>query len=174
MTFDVDSVFLNGTVGSGKTTVASALSAIETVPHAVIDLDAIRQLRPSPEGDPFNRELELVNLRSLASNFRRAGAQRFILAGVIEDANDVERYAQALESRRMTVVRLTASPLVLHARLVARHADDREALSWHTDRVGKLSQILDDSSIDQSQFDTSTHSPAQSAAAIRTWAGWQR
>jgi len=38
----VDSVFLNGTVGVGKTTLAAALSAIESQTHAVLDLDEIR------------------------------------------------------------------------------------------------------------------------------------
>jgi hypothetical protein len=34
------------------------------VPHAVIDLDRVRQAWPPPEGGPFNHRLELVNLAS--------------------------------------------------------------------------------------------------------------
>jgi len=93
----VDSVFLNGTVGVGKTTLAAALSAIESETHAVLDLDEIRRLYPSPATDRFNHELELENLRDLAANFRRAGARRLILAGVIEERVEIARYVDALD-----------------------------------------------------------------------------
>jgi hypothetical protein len=44
----MDSIFVNGTVGVGKSTLANALSAAETESHAVIYLDAIRRLSPAP------------------------------------------------------------------------------------------------------------------------------
>ena len=172
MALHVDSVFLNGTVGSGKTTVASAISAMETTPHAVIDLDAIRQFSPSSDRDPFNHELELENLASLAANFRRAGAQRFVLAGVIEDSNEVDRYVDALRSEGMFLFRLTATPDVLNARLVQRHTNDPIELAWHLSHVGQLTQILDTASIDMVSLDTSVRSPEELAAIIRREIGW--
>lgn len=71
-----DVVFLNGTVGAGKTTVADALSDLERRyrrPHAVIDLDQLRRLWPSTESDPFHLELELEYLAVVAANYRRFG-----------------------------------------------------------------------------------------------------
>jgi Zeta toxin len=62
-----DVVFLVGTVGAGKTTVADALSDLERRyrrPHAGIDLDQLRRLWPSAESDPFHLALELENLAS--------------------------------------------------------------------------------------------------------------
>ena len=41
---------------------------------------------PAPPDDPFAHEVELANLRDLARNYRAAGAERLILAGVVEDA----------------------------------------------------------------------------------------
>jgi deoxyadenosine/deoxycytidine kinase len=47
----VDSIFLNGTVGAGKTTLAAALSATESTTHAVVYLNEIRRLSTSPVSD---------------------------------------------------------------------------------------------------------------------------
>jgi adenylylsulfate kinase len=94
-----ESLFINGTVGVGKSTVASHLSHLlrsSGRPHAVIDLDDVRRSWPSPENDPFNQELELRNLTALAANFSEAGAELFIIAGVIEEATEVRRYREAL------------------------------------------------------------------------------
>lgn len=172
MALPVDSVFLNGTVGSGKTTVANAISTMETTPHALIDLDAIRQFRPTSERDPFNHELELENLASLAANFRKAGAQRFVLAGVIEEPGEVDRYVDALKSDGMFVFRLTATPEVLNARLRRRHANDPVELRWHLTRVGQLTQTLEGASIDEVVLETSARSPAKLAAIVRRKVGW--
>jgi chloramphenicol 3-O-phosphotransferase len=168
----VDSVFVNGTVGVGKTTLAAELSAIEEVPHAVVDLDAIRQLSPPPESDRFNHELELQNLRSLAANFRRAGAQRFIIAGVIEERSEIDRYVDALGSTGMFICRLVASPDVLAGRLSRRHDGDPEGLEWHLARAGNLTNILDGSALDDLVLDSSESSATELARVVRRAAGW--
>ena len=168
----VDSVFLNGTVGSGKTTLAGAISVVEMVPHAVIDLDEIRRFSPASAEDPFNHELELQNLASLTVNFRRAGAERFVVAGVIEDSGEVERYVQALGAQAMRVFRLIALPEVLSTRLRQRHSDNSAELAWHLNRAGRLTKILDRASIDEVPIDTDGLSPAQLAEFVRRQVGW--
>lgn len=80
----VDSIFLNGTVGVGKTTLANDISNVESNTYAVVDLDDVRRFGPVPRSDRFNHELELQNLSSLVKNNRRAGAERFVLTGVVE------------------------------------------------------------------------------------------
>jgi adenylylsulfate kinase-like enzyme len=85
----VRALFLNGSVGAGKTTTAEAVGRLlgrRSVPHAVIDLDWLRCAWPSPERDPFNHELELRNLTAVAANYRAAGAQLLVLAGVISSS----------------------------------------------------------------------------------------
>ncbi|MCU1583065.1 MAG: hypothetical protein QOD27_1196 [Microbacteriaceae bacterium] len=168
----VDSVFVNGTVGVGKTTLATELSAIEEVPHAVVDLDEIRRLNPPSASDRFNHELELQNLRSLAANFRRAGAQRFIVAGVIEERSEIRRYVDALGSTGMFVCRLVASPDVVADRLSRRHDGDPEGLEWHLARAGELTKILDGSALDDLVVDSSETSVVELARAVRRAAGW--
>jgi len=168
----MDCVFLNGTVGAGKSAVADALSAAEPLTHAVVDLDEIRRLTPSPADDRFNRELELVNLRSLAVNYRAAGAQRFILAGVIEQRREVQRYVEALGSTGMLVCRLTARPDVLERRLRSRHRDDPSGLAWHLSRTGELAEILRLEALDDLVLDTSDRGAVEVAREVRAAAGW--
>jgi chloramphenicol 3-O-phosphotransferase len=168
----VDSIFLNGTVGAGKTTVAAALSAIESRTHAVVDLDEIRRLSTSPASDRFNHELELQNLRCLAANYRQAGAERFILAGVIEERAEIARYIDALGTTGIFICRLVARPDVLSDRLERRHEDDPAGLIWHLGRVTELAQILDAAAFDDLVLDSSAAAPAELARTVRRAAGW--
>ena len=168
----MDGVFLNGAVGVGKTTVADAISALEPAPHAVIDLDAVRRLHPAPASDVFNHELELRNLRALAANYRAAGARRFILAGVIEEAAEVARYTAALEADGMLVCRLVADPAVVERRLRARHSADPEGLDWHLHRAGELAAILDAAALDDLVVDATDATPDEIARRLRAAAGW--
>lgn len=168
----MDSIFVNGTVGAGKSALADALSAAEGEAHAVIDLDGIRRLRPAPSSDRFNHELELLNLQSLANNYRAAGAKRFIIAGVLESEAEIPRYIEALRSDGMLVCRLVARSDVLESRLRFRHRDDPVGLIWHLDRVGELTNILEAADIDDLVLDSSDTPAVDLAVAIRRAAGW--
>jgi len=171
--FDV--VFINGTVGSGKTSAAEALSVIEAEaghPHALIDSDTVRRLWPRPNGDPFQHELELQNLRDLAANYRAAGARHLIVAGVIEERGEIPRYATALRADRMLVCRLVADAHVLETRLAARHAEDAVVRNWHLHRSGELAAILDTAALDDVVIDTTAKTPREVATVIATAAGW--
>lgn len=168
----MDSIFVNGTVGVGKSTLADAISAVERDSHAVIDLDAIRKLKPAPSSDRFNHELELLNLKSLVENYRAAGAKRFVIAGVIEANAELPRYIDALGSDGLFVCRLVARPDVLETRLRFRHREDPQGLMWHLDRVGTLTDILEGAGIDDLVLDSSDISPVELAAAVRRAAGW--
>ena len=73
-----DTVLINGSVGTGKTTTAEALGAElerRSVPGAIIDVDWLRRSWPAPPDDPFQTSLALQNLQTIASNFRHAGAR---------------------------------------------------------------------------------------------------
>ncbi|NGY57606.1 AAA family ATPase [Lentzea sp. NEAU-D13] len=135
-------LLITGPVGVGKTTVAEAVGdalAAASVPHAVIDLDRLRQRWPSPADDPFDLELELRNLSAVARNYAEAGAHRLVLAGVLERRADRSRYAAAAGAK-LTVCRLKADLSVIRKRLVARHHDS--ALQWHLNRAEELEKIF--------------------------------
>jgi hypothetical protein len=171
----VNAVFINGTVGVGKTSAGEALSALQADAgqwNAFIDVDTVRRLRPSPVGDRFQHELELQNLRDLANNYRNAGARQLILAGVIEDRVEIPRYARALRVNRMFVCRLIADASVVDARLVMRHANDPAGLEWHLHRNRELSAILDRADLDDRVVDSTNLTPTQIATTIKIAVGW--
>jgi hypothetical protein len=169
----IDSIFVNGTVGSGKTTLAYAVSALETSrTHAVVDLDEIRRIRPAPAADRFAHEIELRNLRSVATNYREAGAERFIVAGVLEREADIGRYLDALGSDRMFICRLTATPRIVEERLARRHEGDPTGLAWHLDRAVELARILGTARFDDMVLDSSGAEPSRLAVEVRMAAGW--
>ena len=170
-----DAVLLTGTVGTGKTTTAYALSALERaagVPHALVDLDQVRLLVPAPAADPFAHEVELANLRDLARNYRAAGARRLILAGVVEQAAEVPRYTAALDVARLLVCRLTVDADDVPARLRHRHADEPDALAWHLERTVELTALLDAAPFEDVRVCTTGRTPADVAAEVRRAAGW--
>lgn len=171
----VDSIFVNGTVGSGKSTVAAAIGRLEESAgnaHAIIDLDDIRRAWPSPPGDDFHHELELANLRALAHNYRAAGVERFVLAGVIEVAGEVRRYQDALEPSGLFVCRLTVDHAVRAERLRRRHGDDIDGRDWSLERMPEMASVLADADLDAMVLDTTNAPPPELAERIRHAAGW--
>ncbi|MCQ9367602.1 AAA family ATPase [Kocuria carniphila] len=141
-----DTVLINGSVGTGKTTTAERLGGeLERcgIPGAVIDVDWLRRSWPAPPGDPFGTALALENMQAIASNFRRAGARVIVAATVVESLEELSRASGALASRRLLHVRLTTTPDAAISRLTRRHADDKVILHWHLQRHAGLAGILD-------------------------------
>ncbi|WP_285724472.1 AAA family ATPase [Psychromicrobium xiongbiense] len=162
-------IFLNGTVGAGKTTVADRLGdALKQrgIAHAIVDLDAIRRAWPAPLGDRFGHELELANLKVMAANYALAGIDTFVLAGVIEDPAEIERYRQALGGRPLLICRITAREAVRRARLAARHQDDPQGLEWHLHRTTELEGLLVETALDDMVLDSSDRSADAVAGEI--------
>jgi adenylylsulfate kinase len=158
-----DTVLINGSVGTGKTTTAEKLGGeLERcgIPGAVIDVDWLRRSWPAPPGDRFRTALALENLQAIASNFRRAGARVVVVATVVESLDELQRSSAALASRRLLHVRLSATSDAVLSRLTRRHDDDEAALHWHTERHPELARTLDQAGFtDELRIDT-TRKPA--------------
>jgi adenylylsulfate kinase-like enzyme len=173
MSTDFQAVLINGTVGSGKTTVATALAEslrTDEISGAVIDLDWLGEFWPHPPGDRFNLAITLANLRDLAANVRAAGARVLIMAGVIETEEQRRRHADAVAGP-LDVVRLKTDLDLIRSRLHDRHDRDPAGLDWHLQRSGELDAILDRAAIDDLVLDATELSPEQSAARIRAHFG---
>ena len=168
-------MFVNGTVGVGKTTVGAAVAeelagAGESV--AFVDLDRLSELWPAPVDDRFNTRLAAKNLACVAENAADAGAESIVVAGVIQGASDLTLYLEALAAP-LTVVRLVAPPAEIEDRLRRRHPDhEREGLRWHLDRAPELDAILDRSPVRTTQI-SCTGPPAQVARDVLHAVGWE-
>ncbi|GAB3531009.1 hypothetical protein GCM10027403_00680 [Arthrobacter tecti] len=163
-------IFINGTVGAGKTTAAEALGRMlehEGVAHAIIDLDEIRRAWPAPSGDRFNHELELTNLTSLVANYAATGIETFVLAGVLQDEREIPRYREAVGGRRLLIARITAIEAVRKARIRARHTTDPVGELWHLHRTVELENILEQLQLDDVVIDFTSATPA--AIAEQVW-----
>jgi adenylylsulfate kinase len=148
-------LFLNGTVGVGKTSVADAVGSLLTldgVTNAVIDVDWLARVWPAPVDDRFNFRLALRNLEAMAANFDRAGVRMLVIAGVIENRAQLENYQRVL-GEDLWLCRLTVDAAEGIARLRRRHVDDGE-LDWHLHRAGELHRILEASGLDDTVLDT--------------------
>jgi adenylylsulfate kinase len=164
---------LTGPVGVGKTTVAQAISELldeHDVAHAVIDQDWLRWCHPSPLHDPFQIALGLKNLAAVCANYRAAGAERLILADVVETQTDRESYRTAVPGAVITIVRLRASLATLHARLARRDAG--ASLVWHQQRAAELDRLMDRNAIGDLRIDTEGKPGAEVAWEIVRHLQW--
>ena len=162
-------IFVNGPVGAGKTTTVDALSDLlrtKLIPHAVIDLDRIRQAWPPAQGDPFNHRLELVNLKALAANYLAAGMTTLVIAGVIEERTAVAEYEDVLDQWQLFIVRLSAEEAVRRKRIEERHSADPAGREWHLQRTVELETILETARLDAVVIDTSRISPSEVAQRV--------
>jgi adenylylsulfate kinase len=166
-------LLITGSVGVGKTTVADVageLLAEAGVPNAVIDLDWLRRAWPAPPSDPFHGRLTMRNLRPVAANYLEAGAERLVLAGVIESRAERRAHEEAL-GVPLTVCRLHVDLDEVQRRLKARHALDPDGLGWHLDRAGELTPILEAARVEDFVVDATEGTPEQVAARVID--GWR-
>jgi len=162
---------LNGSVGVGKTTIGTAISSLlanAEIPHAFVDRDAL--CVSWPHRGRFNEELANRNLAAVWRNFRALGAERLIVAGVLESTGDVDAVRSAVPGAAMIVCRLRAPRAVRDARLRAReHGASRD---WHLARSVELETILDCAAVDDFSIENDGRSPDAVAHEVLARAGW--
>ncbi|WP_307844935.1 GNAT family N-acetyltransferase [Actinotalea solisilvae] len=166
-------VLLNGSVGSGKSTVASAVGDLlqeRGVPHAVLEVDALCDVWPPPAGDPFADAVALRNVRAVGRAAVDAGYRHLVLARVVERPEDRERYEAALDGADVRVVRLTAPEPVRVARLEAR-TPAGPSRAWHLARTVELEAVLAAAALDDAVV-LNDGSPADAAREVLRALAW--
>ncbi len=149
MTAPVPVLVITGPVGVGESTIAAEAAWLlrqADVPHALVDLDRIEQCWPVPADDPWNERVSHRNLACMWANFRQAGADRLILARVLETRSLLRRVTEAVPGAQITVVRLRAPLAVLHERIRSREASDPDwflGAATHTAEVFEQVQVED-------------------------------
>lgn len=172
MTDRVPVILLNGTVGAGKTTIATAINQIlwdGKVPHAALDLDAVRW--GYPETSRFNADLMFENLASIWRNWSAHGATRLVLAGVVERRATLDRYRDAVPGADITVCRLVA-PHDLRVERLHHRMERGENLDWHLARTGELHDILERAAFEDFVVENGDRPVRDVALEVLTKAGW--
>ena len=165
----IEVLVLHGSPGSGKTTIARAVAEslrVSKTPHAVIDLDDLSMVYPSP-GRDFARQ----NLRAIWPNFAAIPDLRVVIPAVLASMDESIQLRAAARSSRFIVCELTAPEDVLKRRVTEREPNEY----WK----GRLRDFVDlyhrrTDLPDIRDFQVSTHDrPVEDAAReVIEKAGW--
>lgn len=163
----VVALVVTGPVGSGKTTTAFAIATVlerSGIPHAVVDMDALRNVSPAPAGDPFATRIGYRNLAAIWPHLRAVDPRVVILADVVEHREQVAEYRAALPGTRVVVARLDVPlPLVLE-RLHAR--ESAATIEWYRRRAPELQAIMERERVADVVIDVGARSPDEVAREI--------
>jgi hypothetical protein len=140
------------------------------MPHAFVDVDALRWCHPSPPGDRFRVGLGLRNLAAVWATFREAGIGRLILADVVEDRAALAGYERAVPGAAITVVRLRA-PVATLATQVARR-ETGSGLAWHLARATELAAQMDRDRVEDLLIETADRPAVAIAREVLARVGW--
>jgi predicted kinase len=162
---------LHGSPGSGKTTLARAVSQLLSahgVTNGVIDVDELNLVFPPPR-----RDFWLTNLATIWPNYAAVPGIHMVIPTVVADAERLRSLRAAVPAASFVVCELTAPTEVLKARVTAREPTEelRVALrAWvdHHAARADLDSIRD--------VEVSTHDrPIDEAAReVLRAVGWPR
>lgn len=169
---------VSGAIGAGKTAVAAAVSDLLTkrgARHGWVDGDALAQAEPSAPGDRYNQGLFFEALDGVAPAYRKRGFGLVVVARVVEDPEDRERYAAAFRSgagpAEVTIVRVTAPEDVRMRRIEEREGDPEWRERSRT-RTIELEDSLDALDLEDFAVENVGRSPGEAAAAVIDAVGW--
>ena len=121
MNTDVNLLVISGSMGSGKTTILSEASDLlvrSDIPHAAIDLDWLSVMHPAP--DAGGDRLMLEGLAAIGPIYVKAGAERLIVAGVVDHRSDLDDFGRAVPGAVPKICLLKAPKATMHRRLRTR------------------------------------------------------
>ena len=143
------------------------------IPHATVDFDQLTASFPrAASDDRWGTRIGLANLAAVWRNFHAAGAERLLIALVVETRSELQGYRTAVPGAEITVVRLRASVETLHARLRGR--GQGVGLQWHLERAGQLAPQMDESRVEDLLVQTEERDPTELAREILVLLGWLR
>ena len=172
----IRAVLLTGTLASGKTVVAAEVGwqlSQREVPVAVIDLDWLAWAYFGGPGEAENGrtdELIAANLGATLPNYRAAGIANFVLARALLRRASLEGVVAALGMAKLTVIRLTASPPTLEARVLARDAGHERAAPLR--ELPGFTRAMDGAGLEDATVSNDGRTIEEVAAEVLRVAGW--
>jgi broad-specificity NMP kinase len=173
MTASIPVLVITGPVGVGKTSVASAISDLLSaahVPHAAVDMDWLRWCYPAPPDDRFRGALGLQNLGAVWQHYRAAGAERLIIADVVESRVMIADYQAVVPGAHVVIVRLHAALHTIVQRLGGRESG--ENLIWHQQRAAELHAQMERDCVEDHRIMTDNKSIEEIAQEVIEQIGW--
>lgn len=163
----IEVLVINGSPGSGKSTIANALSEelrkLNQV-HAVIDVDELARVYPETQGDLMWR-----NLAAIWENYRQIEGMKAILPVCIDDQEALDKLKASVPCDTFTICELVAPVDILKSRVTEREPNDywqgklRDLVQRYADRPEKFSDF---------QVSTERSSVENTAKEIVAKLGW--
>lgn len=176
MRVSVPVLLITGPVGVGKSSVLGEMEDLlqaAGMRFAAVELDALSYCHPpAPDDDRFRTDLTFRNLAAIWRNFRAAGAERLILARVLESRDELARYRKAVPGADITVVRLHARVPTLRRRVARREIG--LGRTWHARRAADLAKIMDRERVEDIRVETDGRTVNAVAREILDRVGWLR
>ena len=172
MSATVPVLVVSGSMGSGKTVVvseASDLLADAGTAHAAIDLDCLSIIYPAQER--YGQRLMFANLAAIWPVYAAAGAERLLVARVVEDRSELQQYREAVPGAEPIVCRLRAPIQTMQGRLRTREPGmfQKKAIA----RSAELDRILERARAEDFTVDNGPARPVtQVARDVLSQAGW--
>lgn len=170
-TIKIPVLALSGSVGVGKTSTLIEIHDVlekRQVPHGCVERDALGYSWPAQ--GRFNERIIELNLSCVVRTFLAAGAERLVIAGVIETPPDLLVYQRCIPNAEIQVCRLTAELDLRRERLRLR--EKGAGLQWHLDRTAELDGILDQAKVDHFSVDNGARPLRDVALEVLARAGW--
>ncbi|MEJ3745690.1 AAA family ATPase [Actinomycetes bacterium KLBMP 9797] len=192
----VEILWLCGVTGVGKSTVGwQVWDGIrrDGTPAGFVDLDQIGYLRPAdspspadspgPAGTPgpVDHDVRARNLAAIWETYHANGAQRLVVVGPLDRAEDVRPYRDALPAAALTVCRLHAGSDELTRRILSRGQGGGPDVpgDWLRGRpeaflrdvaaaAASSADALDRAAVGDLRLDTDGRSADDAARAVRT------
>lgn len=164
-----DGLIITGTVGVGKTSTlyyGSEMLVRAEVPHCALDVDALWSGYPGW----CDTKMALRNVRAVWMNFLSVGADKLLLADVVETTSHARQFQQVCELDSITVCRLRATDAEVASRLEGRDSGDR--LDRHLVRAVELAALLEARAIGDVVIDVNGKDHDEVAAEVLRTIGW--
>ena len=169
----VPTLIISGSMGVGKTTVLSEVSdllAEADVPHAAIDLDWLSVMHP--DQPDHGERLMFANLRAIWSAYAAAGAERLVVARVVEGRAELQHYRQAVPGAEPLVCLLEASVETMQERVRIREPGMIQAQA--VARAAELAEILRRAGVEDYTVDNDIgRNITDVAREVLSRAGWR-
>lgn len=172
MAENIPLLIISGSMGAGKTTVLGEASDLLTevgIAHAAIDLDWLAVMHPPQKA--YGQALILKNLATIWPNYVAAGAERLLVARVVEKRSELQGYRDAIPGAEPIVCLLTASIDTMQQRLRPRESGMFRGKALARSEV--LAAILETSNAEYFRVDNNEgRDITEVAREVLSRAGW--